>query len=70
MVAFVHAAHILGGRAAARNLNLICDLRHALIGRAPAASLLEEELFRDRVSPVVQERQRSSDRPLTIGSSL
>jgi hypothetical protein len=38
MFAFVHAAQVLGGRAAGRNLNLICDLRDALIGRAPAAS--------------------------------
>jgi hypothetical protein len=38
MVAFVHAAQVLARRAAARNLNLICDLRDALVGRAPAAS--------------------------------
>jgi hypothetical protein len=69
MVAFVHAAQVVASRGAARNLNLICDFaRRAHVRRQRA--LLEEELFRNWVSPVVQERQGSSDRPLTIGPSL
>jgi hypothetical protein len=70
MVAFVHAAQVVGSRAAARNLNLICDLRDVLIGRAPAASPSRRGTVSQLGITVVQERQRSSDRPLTIGPSL